>query len=66
MVQAKIMRRMIHQLHQFRCFVDDGRAVAPGKDGGKKRGYFNVLFFAEAMRNRNRIEQNKGGAVVFR
>jgi len=38
------MRRIIHQLHQFFTFIDDGGAVAPGKNSSKEAGYFYILF----------------------
>ena len=49
MMQAKIVRIIIHQLHQFCCFVDDGGPVAPGKYGRKKTSDLYILFFGEPV-----------------
>jgi hypothetical protein len=54
----------LHQLHQFFAFVDDGGAVAPGKYGCKKAGYFNILLFRKQVRNANGIVFNERRLIV--
>jgi hypothetical protein len=65
MMQAEFVRRIVHQLHQFRRFPDDGSTVAPGKNSCKKAGDLNVLLFAEPVRNGNGIIQYKRRSIVF-
>ena len=60
----KLIGRFIHQCHQFIAFVDDGSAVAPGKNGSKKSCYFDVGFLAKTVRDGNRIFFNKTLLVV--
>jgi hypothetical protein len=60
----KIVRRHIHALHQFATFLNNGGAIAPGKNGSKKSGYFNVLFFSEQVGNTNRIGSNERRLIV--
>jgi hypothetical protein len=58
------MRRIIHQLHDFSRFIDDGCAIAPGKNGCKKTSYFNVLFFTECVWYGYGITVNKKRPIV--
>jgi hypothetical protein len=44
MMQDKLIRRAIHQLHQLFRLTDDGGSVAPGEDGRKKTGDLDILF----------------------
>ena len=55
MLQAEIIRGVIHQVEQFPGFVDDGCPVAPGKDGGKETGDLDILFAGEAMGDGNGV-----------
>jgi hypothetical protein len=50
---------MVHPGHQLPAFVDNGDTLAPGKDGGKKPGYLNVLPFFEKMGDTDRIIDDK-------
>ncbi len=65
MVHDELVGLLVHQGHQFLRLPDNGLPVAPGKDSGKKPGYFNILPFAEPMGYTHRIVSNKGGPVVF-
>ncbi len=65
-IHDEIIRSIIHPLHQFIGFLNDGGAVAPGKYGGKQSRDFYILFFAETMRYRNRILRDKGRMIVFK
>ena len=63
-VNNKLVGCFIHQCHQFIAFVDDGGAVAPGKNGCKKSSNFDVGFLAKAMGDGDRIIFNKPLLVV--
>lgn len=60
----KLVRRHVHAFHQLMAFANDGGAVAPGKNGSKEAGDFDVLLFGKQMRNGNGIVGNKGGLVI--
>ena len=47
MVQAEVVRCIVHQSHQLFAFIDDGAADAPGKYGCKKTGYLYILLFGK-------------------
>ena len=64
MLQAELMRRIVHQLHQFVCFVDDGGTVAPGKNGSEKSGDLYVLFFCEPPGYRDWIFLNEKRLII--
>ena len=57
-------RRIVHQLHQLMAFVDDGGAIAPGKNGGKETRDLDILFSGEAMRYGNRIFFDESSLVI--
>lgn len=60
----EIVRRPIHALHQFAAFLNDGSAIAPGKNGGEEAGYFYVLLLAKQMGNAYGIGSNKRRLIV--
>lgn len=66
MIFNEIKWRVIHTIHQFIGFPDDGGSVTPGKDGSKKTGDFNILPFAETVRHGNGIFRNKRRMVIFK
>ena len=63
-VYDKLIWRLIHQCHQFIAFVDDGGAVAPGKNSSKKSSNFDVGFLAETVGDGNWILLNEPLMVV--
>jgi len=65
MLCYKLMRRIVHQLHQLFAFGNNGGAIAPCKYGRKKSGNFNVLLLGKSMRNAYRIGCNKSRLIVL-
>ena len=63
-VEDKIMRVVIHPLHEFAAVVDDGGTVAPGKHGGKEPCYLYILLLSEGMGYGYGVFFNKGGLIV--
>lgn len=64
-VYNKIMRAVIHHLHQFLRLVNDDGSVAPGKYGGKESCYLYVLLFFEKVRYGDRVFFYKGRTIVL-
>lgn len=64
MVTDVVIGRVVHMPHQFRAFVDDAGAVAPGEDGSKEAGNFYVLQFAEAVRDANGVICNEIRMII--
>lgn len=64
MMQAEVMRGIVHQRHQLFTLVDNGTADAPGKYGCKKSGDLYILLFGKQMRDQNRIVFYKKRLVV--
>ncbi len=64
MLQAEVMRGVVHQSHQLFAFVDDGSTGTPGKYSGKKTCDLYILFFRKQMRNGNRIVFYKKRLIV--
>ena len=62
---TELMRRIIHQLHQFPSFPDDGVAITPGENGRKESRDLDILFFTERVRYRNGVRCDEGGLIVF-
>ena len=60
----ELVGRFIHQCHQFIAFVDDGGAVAPGKNSSKKSSNFDVGFLAKTVGDGNWILLNEPLLVV--
>jgi hypothetical protein len=65
MLHHKLVWRVIHQLQQLTCLVDDRGAVAPREDCCKKARDLYVLLFSIPVRNGNRIVSNEGRLVEF-
>ena len=61
----KLIGGIVHQLHEFFAFGNDGSAVAPGKNGSKEAGNFNVLQAGKGMRYTNRIGHYKSRLIVL-
>jgi hypothetical protein len=66
MLQDKLIRRLIHELHQLLGFPDNGRAVAPRKNGREKTGDLDVLLPGIPMGYAYRVVDNKGWPVILR
>ena len=64
MTRTELIRRLIHQAHQFVGFIDNRGPVAPGKNGSKETRDFDILFFPEAVGDRDGVRCNKSGLVV--
>ena len=56
-MQAEIVWRLVHALHQLVRLINDRGAVAPGKRRSKEACDLNVLFSAELPGN--------GDGIVF-
>ena len=56
---------MIHQFHKFTGLINDGLPVAPGKNGSKESGDFNILFLAVTVRNADGVMRNERRPVIF-
>ena len=65
-LHAKLMRRIVHQLQQFLAFIDDGGAVAPRKNAGKKGRNLYILSLGKQVRNADRIIFYEQRLVVLR
>ena len=65
MLQDKLLRCIIHPLHQLLRLVDDGGTVAPGEDGCEESGYLDVLPSGESPGNADRIIGDEGWTIVF-
>jgi len=65
MLQAKSMRCIVHEPHQLFRLTDDGCPVTPGKNGGKKGGNFNVLFFGKPAGDGDGVVLHKRTTIVF-
>ena len=50
-MQAEIIRRIVHALHQLLCFIDDDGPVAPCESSGKEARDLYILFFGEPVRD---------------
>ena len=65
MIHHKIIGRIIEQLHHRLGVLQDALPVSPGNDGGEESRDLDVLFFAEIVRNRDRIRPYEiRGAVL--
>ncbi|MCY1554984.1 hypothetical protein D9M68_916020 [compost metagenome] len=61
----KLVGLVIHPVHQLLAFMDNGFTLAPGQNGGKKGGNFDILLLAELMRNTYGVAFNKAGPVIL-
>ena len=63
-LQNELVRRVVHALQQLPALVNDGLALSPGQNGGKKTGNLHILPAREQVRNRHRVIWNKVWGVV--
>jgi hypothetical protein len=64
MLQAKLVWLIIHEHHQFPRLLNDSSAVAPGKNGGKETGNFNILHPGKQMWYADGIAFNKKRLII--
>jgi len=55
---------VVHAAHQFGGLGDDGRAVAPGEDGGEEAGDLDILSAGIAVRDGDGVAADELGPVV--
>jgi hypothetical protein len=65
MVQAKIMRRHLHTLHQFLRFIDYCGSVTPSKDCREKTGNLNIRLLRKKMGNTNRVIADEKRLIIL-
>jgi hypothetical protein len=64
-LKTKLVRGIIHQVHQSETFIDDGGSVSPGKNCRKETCNFDILLFFESVGNRNGILFYKKWPVII-
>ena len=65
MIEAEIVWRHIHALHQFFGLIYYGCSVTPGKNGCEETRNLDILLLFEKMGNANWIILDEGGAVIL-
>ena len=65
MMKTKLVRRIIHELHELFCLVDDRRPVPPCKHRRKESRDLDVLFFCKKVGDGDGIFLDKKRTVIF-
>lgn len=66
MMQYKVVRVVIHPVEKLCTALDYGNTLSPRQSCCKESGNFNILLFAEAVRNGYGIVLNEAGPVILK